>query len=174
LIVESDSSIRICGYLTSVLDEHKFTRASQVGAPSYMAPEVYEDCEKSKGLRDPKTDVFSFGLILYEILCTQRVFPLTCPPAVIMRRAMSAKAADRPVIPGGLHPILRELIAKSWLATASKRQSFDAMWKRLRGVGFAVFPAAEVEFVALSYEQTEPDSRSTPPDPGSLSKNVPV
>jgi serine/threonine protein kinase len=144
LIVQADGSIRICGYMTSVLEEHKFTRASQVGAPSYMAPEVYEDRENEQKSRDPKTDVFSFGLILYEILCRQPVFPPTYSPRVIVRRVMSAKAADRPVIPGWVHPILRELIATSWLPTASKRQSFEAMGNRLREVQFAVFPAASM------------------------------
>jgi serine/threonine-protein kinase len=139
LIVQPDGSIRICGYLTSVLEEHKFTRESQVGAPSYRAPEIYEGDQQS---RDPKTDVFSFGLILYEILCTQRVFPPTSSPAVIMRRAMSEKEADRPVIPRGVHPVLRELIATSWVPTASTRQSFEVMGNRLREVQFAVFPAA--------------------------------
>jgi hypothetical protein len=147
LIVQPDGSILICGYLTSVLEEHKFTRASQPGAPSYMAPELYEDRENKRRSRDPKTDVFAFALILYEILCVQRVFPPTCSAAVIMRRAMSAKASDRPVIPGGLHPVLRELIVKSWVPAASKRQSFEAMWKRLRDIQFQAFPTPNVSFM---------------------------
>jgi serine/threonine protein kinase len=146
LIVQPEGSIRICGYLTSVLEEHKFTRASQVGAPSYMAPEVYEDRENEQKSRDPKTDVFSFALILYEILCVQRVFPPTCSAAVIMRRAMSAKAADRPVIPAGWHPILRELVAKGWVPAPSKRATFGAMWKRLRDVRFEIFPTVAIVF----------------------------
>jgi hypothetical protein len=150
LIVESDGSIRICGYLTSVLEEHKWTRASEVGLPSYMAPEVYEDRENERKSRDPKTDVFSFGLILYELMCGQPVFSSKCSAAVIMRRAMSAKAGDRPVIPGDLSPILRELIVKSWISAAAKRQSFEAMWNRLRDIRFAVFSAVAVEFVPLS------------------------
>jgi serine/threonine protein kinase len=146
LIVQDDGTIRICGYLTSILEEHRYTRASQVGAPSYMAPEVYEERENEQKSRDPKTDVFSFALILYELLCGQRVFPPSASAAVIMRRAMSARAADRPVIPNGLHPILRELIGKSWFPAPSKRQSFEAMWTRLRDAGFKVFPTVDVYF----------------------------
>jgi hypothetical protein len=71
----------------------------------------------------------------------------TCSAAVIMRRAMRAKASDRPVIPSGLHTLLRELITKSWVSAAAKRQSFEALWKRLRDAGFAVFPSVEVHFV---------------------------
>jgi serine/threonine protein kinase len=150
LIVQSDGSIRICGYLTSVLEEQKFARASQVSAPSYMAPELYEDRENERKSQDPKTDVFSFGLIPYEILCTQRVFPASCSAPVIMRQAMSAKAADRPVIRGDLHPVLRELIVKSLCAASSKRPTFEAMWARLRAIEFKVVPTVEIEFVPLS------------------------
>jgi serine/threonine protein kinase len=147
LIVESDGSIRICGYLTSVLEEHKFTKASQVGASSYMAPEVYEDRENEQKSRDPKTDVFSFVLILYEILCGQPVFPPTCSAAMIMRRAMSAKASDRPVLPSTLPPILRDFISKSWVPAPSKRLMFEWMWKRLQDVKFNVFPNVEVKTI---------------------------
>jgi serine/threonine protein kinase len=155
LIVQSDGSIRICGYLTSILEEHRYTQASQVGAPSYMAPEVYEDRENEQKLRDPRTDVFSFGLILYELLCGQRVFPPSASAAVIMRRAMSAKAADRPIIPNSLHPILRELIAKSWIPVPSKRHSFEDMWNRLLEAGFNIFPSVEVDLAGL------PDNKGT-------------
>jgi hypothetical protein len=149
LIVQSDGSIRICGYLTRVLEEHNWTRASHAGALSYKAPEVYEDRENERRSRDPKPDVFSFALILYEILCQQPVFPPTYSAAMIMRRAISAKASDRPVIPSGLPAVLQDLIAKNWLSAASKRQTFAVMWQRLWAVGFKVFPAVEVEFVAV-------------------------
>jgi hypothetical protein len=147
LIVQPNGSIVICGYLTSVFEEHRFTRASQLGSPSYMAPEIYEDRQNGRKSRDPKTDVFSFALILYETLCGQRVFPPTCSASVIMRRAMSAKASDRPVIPSDWHPLLRELIMKGWGYAPAKRPSFEVMWKQLLDAKFAVFPNVEVHFV---------------------------
>jgi serine/threonine protein kinase len=152
LIVQSDGSIRICGYLTSVLEEHKWTRASKVSASSYKAPEVYEDSDNERKSRDPKTDVFSFALILYEILYLHPAFPPTHSAAVIMRRAMSAKPSDRPLVTKDLPEILRDLIMKSWVSAASKRQSFDAMWQRLRAVEFNVFPTVKVDFVPLRGE----------------------
>jgi serine/threonine protein kinase len=100
----------VCGYATSILEEHKFTRASQVGGPSYIAPEIYEDRPDGVKARDPKTDVFSFGLILYELLCGVKMFPLSMSAAVIMRRAMNGRPSDRPTIPDGLHPVLRDMI----------------------------------------------------------------
>jgi serine/threonine protein kinase len=78
LIIESDGSIRICDYVTSMFAEHHYSRASQVGSPSYMAPEVYEDRSVGDKVRDPKTDVFSFSLILYEILLDRKYFRRRC------------------------------------------------------------------------------------------------
>jgi serine/threonine protein kinase len=56
------------GYATSIFEEYKYTKASQVGGPSYMAPEVSDDAREGKKIRDQKMGVFSFGLIFYEIL----------------------------------------------------------------------------------------------------------
>jgi serine/threonine protein kinase len=60
LIIERDGSLRICDYAMSIFEEHQYTKATQVGGPSYMAPEVYDDEEGGKKIRDPKMDVFFF------------------------------------------------------------------------------------------------------------------
>jgi serine/threonine protein kinase len=147
LIVQADGSIRICGYATSILEEHHFTKASQVGDPSYMAPEIYDDEREEAKARDPKTDVFSFGLILYEIICGHKVFPPTMSAAVIMRRAMSTRPSDRSVIPANVQPVVREIISRSWVPTAQKRPTFEVLWKRMRDSGFALFPGVDVHFI---------------------------
>jgi hypothetical protein len=147
LIVERDGSLRICGYVTSILEEHRFTRASQVAGLWYIAPEIYEDISNDARIRDPKRDVFSFGLIVYELLFGSRVFPSSISPAVIMRRSRSALPSDRPKIPNDVHPVLREMIMRCWVALAAQRPSMDDLWKRMREVGFRLFPCLEVKFV---------------------------
>jgi hypothetical protein len=88
---------------------------------------------------------------------------------------MSAKASDRPVIPAVLPAVLRDLIAKSWLSAASKRQSFDAMWQRLRAVEFKAFPTVNVEFVPLRGELIQFEKGGFPsdvvPDKGKVSSH---
>jgi hypothetical protein len=121
-----------------------------------MAPEVYEDRSIGDKMRDPKTDVFSFALILYEILFGQKVFPPSMSAAVIMRRAMSGRPWDRPTIHRDLHPVLCEVIQRSWNASVEKRPDFEWMWTRLREVGFTVFSDVEVRFTPLS--RSEPES----------------
>jgi serine/threonine protein kinase len=116
LIIEADGSLRICGYATSILEEHKYTKASQVSDPFYMAPEIYDDEREGKKTRDPKTDVFLFGLILYEILTGQKVFASTISIAAIMRKALSDGPRDRPMIPSKVHKILQEVICRKLIS----------------------------------------------------------
>jgi serine/threonine-protein kinase len=150
LIIGSDGSLRICGYATSIFEEYKYTKASEVGGPSYMAPEIYDDEQEGKKIRDPKTDVFSFGLILFEILFGLKVFPLSISAVLIMRKALSDKPRDRPVISNTTHKILQEMISRSWVSTAAKRPPMEIHWERMRAVGFKLFPDVEVDFLPLT------------------------
>jgi serine/threonine protein kinase len=149
VIVMGDGGVRICSYATSLLKELHDTRASQIGGPNYMAPEIYDDEHGDPLSRDPKTDVFSFGLIVDEVLCGVKMFPATMSATTIMRRAMSTPASDRPVIPDNLHPIVRELMTRSWVPAATKRPTGETLWKRMRGVRFKVFPGVTVAFTPL-------------------------
>jgi serine/threonine protein kinase len=131
MIVDSDGSIQISDYATSILEEHRYTRALQVGAPSYIAPDVYEDLCIGQKVRDPKMDVFSFTLILYELLFQKRVFSPTLSAARIMRQAMSTRLQDRPAISDEIHPVLRDMIRQGWAPAMAKRKDFEWMWKQL-------------------------------------------
>ena len=46
-----------------------------VGSPFYMAPEMYDEGQYTK-----LVDVYSFALILYELLVKQPVFPKNVQP----------------------------------------------------------------------------------------------
>jgi serine/threonine protein kinase len=144
LIVQEDFSLRISDYATSTFEDHGFARASQVGGPSYMAPEIYDDEEDGRRWHDPKTDVFSFGLILYELITGQKVFPATLSAALIMRRAMSNRPRDRPGIPHDINPVLREMITRSWVPNVRLRPTFEIYWKQMREISFKLFPDVHV------------------------------
>jgi serine/threonine protein kinase len=149
LIVGDDGSLLITDYVTSFLEEHKYTRASQTRGPSYMAPEVYDDQQNGTILGDATSDVFSFGLILYELLTHQKVFPSSMSAALIMRRAMSTSVKERPPVPSDTNAIVRDLITLSWNAAPEKRPMMESLWKSMRGVGFHLFPTVAVTFTHL-------------------------
>jgi serine/threonine-protein kinase len=57
------------------------------GTPAYMAPEQLE-----RGECTPRTDIYSLGLIIYEALTGERLFPLSCSPRDFQSRVR--RAAD--------------------------------------------------------------------------------
>jgi serine/threonine protein kinase len=146
LIVLEDGSLRIIDYTTNFLEKQKYVRVSQVGGPSYVAPELYDDDHSEKKVCDPKTDVFSFGLILYELLTSQKVFSSNMSAAVIMRLAMSSRPTDRPKLPDHIHSVLQELITRSWIPTAQKRPTMENLWKSMKAVKFKLFPDVDIAF----------------------------
>jgi hypothetical protein len=60
-----------------------------------------------------------------------------------MRKAWSARAKDRPQIPDTVHPILGELISRSWQPSLAKRPPMYMIWQRMREVDF--------QFVSLCF-----------------------
>jgi hypothetical protein len=85
---------------TNTQKHHKLV--AHIGHLKFMMMDARE--RKSPDL---KTDVFSFGLILYEILVEQKVFPSTMSTAVMMWKALSDQPRDRPEIPTRLHKVLQ-------------------------------------------------------------------
>jgi serine/threonine protein kinase len=144
LLITENGYVLINDITASILEEHSYTRASQVAGASYMAPEIYDSVPREERIYDPKSDAFSFGLILYELLTHQKVFPSAMSAAMIMRRAMSTRPNDRPNIPSFIPPALRELITRSWHPATKERPTMDTLWKHMRDIGFKLFPNVSV------------------------------
>ena len=91
----------------------------RVGTMIYMAPELLRNerfCEK--------IDVYSFGLIMWEIFTRQRLFPnLGLNDGAKLREMILG--GERPPLPETLPTQLRELIARCWEESALRRPSFD-------------------------------------------------
>jgi hypothetical protein len=99
-------------------------------------------------------DVFSFGLILYEILVEQRGFPSAMSTTVIMRKELNRQRRDCPGIPTRLHKDLQEVISHIWVSVATKRPRMETHWKRIGGVGFTLLPGVKVNFIPLTQENS--------------------
>jgi hypothetical protein len=140
IIIQPDGTAKICGFLTSYLEEHKFTKANQLGGLFYMAPETYDDDEENNKVRDPKTDVFSFALIAFEIIAIDRVFPASMAAGAIMRKVVSARRDDRPKFPDIVPAALADLMQRCWVPLPSIRPSFSDILHQMNQTQFRFFP----------------------------------
>lgn len=74
ILIDRDGVGRLTdfGVAKSVESQTTNTRTGQVlGTPSYMAPEIVDGNSKHA---DPRTDIYSIGVVFYELLCTSVPF----------------------------------------------------------------------------------------------------
>jgi serine/threonine protein kinase len=97
--------------------------------PRYLAPECYE------GTFLPASDVFAFGLILFEILAGCPAFPAGMSAYQI---AFKVVEGERPEIPDSVARGARELIEDCWAHEPDDRPTFAAIVDRLAEMEFKV------------------------------------
>lgn len=88
------------------------------GTPLYMAPEVMLNMPF-----DEKADVFSFGILLWEIMTSQDPFADHEDYDVFVNAV--AKLGERPPIPSNMPKNVRQLMESCWEHQAKKRPGFD-------------------------------------------------
>lgn len=124
----------------------------------YMAPECYDYRTTFK------SDVFSFALILYELLVGQPVFTLGVTGMAVLRKLMTD---DEPaVIPKFVLPAAADLIRDCWSADPEDRPTFSEIIDRLEAMEFRITAdvnSAKVSvFVKKVRETEESDANATP------------
>ncbi|KAL6066019.1 Serine/threonine-protein kinase drkD [Balamuthia mandrillaris] len=92
------------------------------GSPLYMAPEVLADKPY-----DEKADVYSFGIVLWELVTQQKPFKEEAFETLEDIFQHVVIDGDRPEIPAACPPKLAELIKKCWHADPQVRPSFQAI-----------------------------------------------
>jgi WNK lysine deficient protein kinase len=94
-----------------------------------MAPEQYET------QYNEKVDIYSFGLILYEIVVGKPVFDPSLSMAQLYRKAVSG---ERPVIPRTVVSSVKSLIERCWAVRPVSRPSFNDILMELKSHDFIV------------------------------------
>jgi serine/threonine protein kinase len=130
------------------------------GSPLYQAPELNEADDPEF---PPAVDVYSFGLILYEMLFGEPVFP---PDAGLKRIAELAAGSERPVLPRGVCIGVRRILQRSWSADPLVRDSFEEIERQLDAMDFQITPgvdAAQVRAYLAELDDFEVQKRASKP-----------
>jgi serine/threonine protein kinase len=135
ILLDDDLHIRIGDFGFSRVFEEGITM-TDAGTLLYTAPEVADSHY------DKKIDVYSFGLILYEIMSCDKRFSA---PEVSgkLRLYLNLQNGWRPEIPSGITALSRSLIERCWSANALDRPSFEEIWIELSENGFQLIEGSD-------------------------------
>lgn len=100
-------------------------KAGQSGTYAWMAPELLD----GKGIPTLKTDVYSFGMLLWEIVTQKIPFENETNPAVIKNWVIRGV---REVIPDNCPEMLAKLINECWHANPAERPTIAEVVTRLK------------------------------------------
>jgi serine/threonine protein kinase len=117
-------------------EQYEATWSHEAGTVHYAAPEQYQEEIECTS----KVDVFSFGLILYEILVGSPVFPSSMQPFPVMRKLLEGKM---PPIPDKCGTVIQNLISRCWSLDPAKRPSFGEIFNAFQSHHFDIFPGAD-------------------------------
>jgi serine/threonine protein kinase/Tol biopolymer transport system component len=144
-----------------------------VGTLFYMSPEQLQTAGREL---DSRSDIFSFGLVLYEMLTGKRAFEGSSPASVIAAIMERPAPSIAEVAPSALDRALKKCLAKDpderwqtakdlrdeleWIASgAAEAPAVSAQMGRRNWLGWAAAGGATVAFGGLSWFHF----RETPP-----------
>jgi serine/threonine protein kinase len=111
ILLDSDLTAKIADFGIAKFSMSKFTQTGMVmGTPSYMSPEQAMGKEL-----DGKSDIFSLGIIFYELLTGERPFSGTNPTTIIYKILHEEPVPPRKLnvtLHEGLEYIVQRMLAK--------------------------------------------------------------
>jgi serine/threonine-protein kinase len=125
-----------------------------VGTASYLAPE-----QVKSGVCDARSDVYSAGIVLYELLTGDKPFVADSPIQVAYRHVHDTVPSPSASVPG-LDPALDALVARATAKNPDERPADANVFHAeiLRTIGS--LPDSALDFGALP-EQNDPDHTAT-------------
>ncbi|XP_072015075.1 uncharacterized protein [Amphiura filiformis] len=120
-LLMADKSLKLGDFgLAKQLDKTLSTVAK--GTIKWMAPEVFAALKRSK-----RSDVYSYGMVVWSICSTEVPFASWMQLDVMN----AVKEGQRPVIPGGCHPLFRSVIETCWQMDYKNRPTMDMVVQTL-------------------------------------------
>ena len=141
IVITPKGSAKLLEFGLSAWTKAGRMRARAASAPETLPPDAmavvgYMSPEQALGgALDPRTDVFSLGVVLYEMLTGKHPFAGAGPPATLVNIIQHVPAAASSVgrdVPADIDPLLARALAKDLDA---RQQSAASLSAELRSIG---------------------------------------
>jgi serine/threonine protein kinase/predicted Zn-dependent protease len=151
IMVNKDGTLKIVDFgIARVLEASKTQTGLLMGTFAYMSPEQYHGEHA-----DERSDIWSFGVLLYELLSFQKPFAGSTPAALMHGICSQEPAPLRslcPEVPEELEAVIGKLLQKS---PDDRIQSMEDLLFRLDPICKSLQVASLAEMVARSCELVE-------------------
>ncbi|XP_022754663.1 serine/threonine-protein kinase EDR1-like [Durio zibethinus] len=125
LLVDKNWIVKVCDFGLSRMKHHTFLSSkSTAGTPEWMAPEVLRNEPANE-----KCDVYSFGVILWELVTLCIPWKGLNPMQVVGAVGFQNRHLD---IPEDVDPMVAQIIRECWQTEPHLRPSFAQLVSRLR------------------------------------------
>lgn len=125
LLLDGHGNLKIGDFGLSRFKSESESMTGHTGSYRWMAPEVVRNEQYNE-----KVDVYSFGMILWEMIACDVPFSNLTD----MQAAMNTSNGMRPAIPPATMPLLRDLIQDCWAGEPKERPTFVAVLERLAAI----------------------------------------
>lgn len=126
---------------------------AMVGTPEYMAP------EQSNGVNDYRSDIYSLGVILYQMLTGRVPFTAESPVAISLKHIQTSPPPPRKLnseIPEGIESVILKALAKNPDERYQEAQALStAYWKALQREQGRVRNDTQAHLIKLNEKQSE-------------------
>jgi serine/threonine protein kinase/predicted hydrocarbon binding protein len=123
LLVSKDFDVKICDFGLSRFIDRQNQMTNNIGTVSWTAPEIFQ-----KKFYSEKADVYSFGIILWELLTRQTPYEHVEAFSI----PLLVSKGERPEIPKDAPNDWRKLIKACWHQKPSSRPTFKKILQKLR------------------------------------------
>jgi predicted Ser/Thr protein kinase/tetratricopeptide (TPR) repeat protein len=137
ILFTQQGMVKITDFGVARLESSNLTATGQfIGTPNYMSPE-----QVAGGIVDGRSDLFSLGVVLFELLTGQRPFPgqsLTEVAYKIVHEPARIPSQVRPGLPPAFNPIVLKLLekdpARRYARGADVARALEALRRVLAGM----------------------------------------
>jgi len=134
-------------------DSIRTTTRSVFGTPAYISPEQALDSSKV----DTRADIYSLGIVLFEMLCGRRPYDGPTPNEVIQKLLDPTPVPDVRSINGNISPKLSAVIQMMCAKRVEKRlDSPEKLIETLERIGYVLTGAPRAEFAAAPEVEAPP------------------